>query len=137
MFASDLDATSRRQLARGARLTELLRQPQYSPMPVEKQVVSIWAGTNGKLDEVPVQDVLRFETELHDYLARNTKVLDTLRDTNVLDKDTAAALDAAVDKFKLEFQTGEGKPLASVGSEVFEAAEPEDVQQEKIVKGKR
>ncbi|MCU1513660.1 MAG: synthase subunit alpha [Microbacteriaceae bacterium] len=137
MFASDLDAASRRQLARGARLTELLRQPQYSPFPVEKQVVSIWAGTNGKLDEVPVEDILRFESELHDYLARNTKVLDTLRDTNVLDDDTAAALDAAVDSFKLEFQTGEGKPLASVGSEKFQAAEPEDINQEKIVKQKR
>ncbi len=120
MFASDLDATSRRQLARGARLTELLRQPQYSPFPVEKQVVSIWAGTNGKLDEVPVEDILRFEAELHDYLARNTKVLDTLRETNVLDDDTAAALDAGVDKFKLEFQTGDGKSLTSVGKEVFE-----------------
>jgi F-type H+/Na+-transporting ATPase subunit alpha len=64
-------------------------------------------------------------------------VLDTLRDTNVLDDKTTAELDAAVDKFKLEFQTGEGKPLASVGSETFEAAEPEDINQEKIVKGKR
>jgi F-type H+/Na+-transporting ATPase subunit alpha len=137
MFASDLDAASRRQLARGARLTELLKQPQYSPFPVEKQVVSIWAGTNGKLDEVPVEDILRFEAELHDFLARNTKVLDTLRDTNVLDDDTTAALDKAVDDFKLGFQTGEGKPLASVGSEVFEATEPEDIAQEKIVKGKR
>jgi len=137
MFASDLDAASRRQLARGARLTELLKQPQYSPFPVENQVVSIWAGTNGKLDEVPVEDVLRFESELHDYLARNTKVLDTLRDTNVLDDATTSDLDAAVEKFKLEFQTGEGKPLASVGSEQFAAAEPEDINQEKIVKGKR
>ena len=137
MFASDLDATSRRQLARGARLTELLRQPQYSPFPVEKQVVSIWSGTNGKLDEVPVEDILRFEAELHDYLARNTKVLDTLRETNVLDKDTIAALDDAVDKFKLEFQTGEGKPLLSAGTEVFEEIEPEAIEQEKIVKGKR
>src|ERR1700710_2670274 len=75
MFASDLDATSRRQLARGARLTELLRQPQYSPYPVEDQVVSIWAGTTGKLDEVPVPDVLRFERELLDYLRHNTELL--------------------------------------------------------------
>ena len=137
MFASDLDAASRRQLARGARLTELLRQPQYSPYPVEEQVVSIWAGTKGKLDEVPVQDVLRFERELLDYLARNTEILTTLRETNVLDDDTAAALDEQVDKFKLEFQTGEGKPLASVGREEFEAAHEEDVNQEKIVKGRR
>jgi F-type H+-transporting ATPase subunit alpha len=137
MFASDLDATSRRQLARGARLTELLRQPQYSPFPVEKQVVSIWAGTNGKLDEVPVEDILRFESELHDYLARKTKVLDILRDTNVLDDDTTKALDAAVDAFKLEFQTGDGKPLLSVGTEVFEEIEPEDIAQEQIVRQKR
>ncbi len=137
LFASDLDAASRRQLARGARLTELLKQPQYSPFPVEDQVVSIWAGTNGKLDEVPVMDILRFERELLDYLARNTKVLTTLRETNVLDDKTTAELEAAVDKFKLEFQTGEGKPLDSVGSEQFEAVEPEEVHQEQIVKKKR
>jgi F-type H+/Na+-transporting ATPase subunit alpha len=137
MFASDLDATSRRQLSRGARLTELLKQPQYSPFPVEEQVVSIWAGTNGKLDEVPVIDILRFERELLDYLARNTKILTTLRDTNVLDDDTEKGLDAAIDKFKLEFQTGEGKPLDSVGNEKFEEMAPEEVNQEKIVKGRR
>jgi F-type H+-transporting ATPase subunit alpha len=137
MFASDLDAASQRQLARGARLTELLRQPQYSPFPVEKQVVSIWAGTNGKLDEVPVDDVLRFESELHDFLARKTKVLDTLRETNVLDDDTVAALENAITDFKLEFQTGEGKPLLSVGSEVFEELAAEDIAQEVIVKQKR
>jgi F-type H+-transporting ATPase subunit alpha len=137
MFASDLDQTSRRQLARGARLTELLRQPQYSPYPVEQQVVSIWAGTNGKLDEVAVEDVLRFERELLDYLGRNTEILTTLRDTNVLDDATVAALGEGIDKFKLEFQTGEGKPLASVGTERFAAIEPEEVHQEQIVKTKR
>ncbi|WP_179580749.1 F0F1 ATP synthase subunit alpha [Glaciibacter psychrotolerans] len=137
MFASDLDAASRRQLARGARLTELLKQPQYSPYPVEDQVVSIWAGTNGKLDEVPVEDILRFERELLDYLGRNTDVLTVLRDTNVLSDDTVAALNIEVDKFKLEFQTGEGKPLASVGKEQFDAIAEEDVNQEKIVKQKR
>lgn len=137
MFASDLDAASRRQLARGARLTELLKQPQYSPYPVEDQVVSIWAGTNGKLDEVPVEDILRFERELLDYLARNTKVLTKLRDTNVLDDDTVATLEKEVDKFKLEFQTGEGKPLISAGKEEFEEIAPEDIAQEQIVKGRR
>jgi F-type H+-transporting ATPase subunit alpha len=137
MFASDLDAASRRQLARGARLTELLKQPQYSPFPVEDQVVSIWAGTNGKLDEVPVEDILRFERELLDHLARNTSVLTTLRETNVLSDETVATLDAEVDKFKLEFQTGEGKSLASVGKEQFDAIAAEDVNQEKIVKQKR
>jgi F-type H+-transporting ATPase subunit alpha len=137
MFASDLDAASRRQLARGARLTELLRQPQYSPYPVEDQVVSIWAGINGKLDEVPVADVLRFERELLDFLGRSTDVLKTLRETNVLSDETVTALTAGVDKFKLEFQTGEGKPLASVGKEKFEAIAVEDVNQEKIVKHRR
>ncbi|MFC5501191.1 F0F1 ATP synthase subunit alpha [Lysinimonas soli] len=137
LFASDLDATSRRQLARGARLTELLRQPQYSPYPVEEQVVSIWAGTNGKLDEVPVTDVLRFERELLDYLGRNTTVLTTLRDTNVLDDDTAAELEKAVAAFSAEFQTGDGRALIEAGKETFEATEVEDVNQEKIVKSRR
>jgi len=137
MFASDLDQASRRQLARGARLTELLKQPQYSPYPVEDQVVSIWAGTNGKLDEVPVSDVLRFERELLDYLGRSTDVLTRLRQTNVLDDDTAATLDSAIDRFKLEFQTGEGKPLSGPGREQFESMPAEDINQEKIVKTRR
>jgi F-type H+-transporting ATPase subunit alpha len=137
MFASDLDAASRRQLARGARLTELLRQPQYSPYPVEDQVVSIWAGINGKLDEVPVEDVLRFERELLDYLKHNTEILTTLRESNVLDDDTVAALGDAVDEFKKQFTTGEGKPLASVGKETFEAADRDDVEQARIQKNPR
>ncbi|HMH57832.1 MAG TPA: F0F1 ATP synthase subunit alpha [Galbitalea sp.] len=137
LFASDLDQTSRRQLARGARLTELLRQPQYSPYPVEEQVVSIWAGTNGKLDDVAVEDVLRFERELLDYLGRNTEILTTLRDTNVLDDDTAKALDAAVDKFSEGFLTGEGKPLNAAGKEQFAEIQPEDIAQEQITKQKR
>ncbi len=137
MFASDLDATSRRQLARGARLTELLKQPQYTPFPVEDQVVSIWAGTTGKLDEVPVSDILRFEGEFLDYLRRNTKVLTTLRDTNVLDDATVAALEAGIVAFKLEFQTGEGEQLASVAGEHVVPLAVEDVNQEKIVVKKR
>ncbi|WP_166865243.1 MULTISPECIES: F0F1 ATP synthase subunit alpha [unclassified Salinibacterium] len=135
LFASDLDAASRRQLERGARLTELLRQPQYSPFPVENQVVSIWAGTKGKLDTIPVEDVLRFERELHEYLGRNTDILTKLRDTNVLDDDTEAALDKAVDAFLAEFQPG--AEASGIGSEEFAAAEVEDVNQERIVKGKR
>jgi F-type H+-transporting ATPase subunit alpha len=137
MFASDLDAASRRQLARGARLTELLKQPQFSPYPVEEQVVSIWAGTNGKLDEVAVEDVLRFERELIDYLGRNTGILARIRETNNLDDDTVRELEGAVDQFKLEFQTGEGKPLASVGHEEFTPIDQGDVNQEKIVRARR
>ncbi|MBF4589617.1 MULTISPECIES: F0F1 ATP synthase subunit alpha [unclassified Curtobacterium] len=134
MFASDLDQASRRQLDRGARLTELLKQPQYSPYPVEEQVVSIWAGTNGKLDTVPVKDVLRFESELLDHLRRNSDVLTTLRETNQLSDDTVAEMGKQIDEFTKSFQTSDGKTL---GSEQFDAADSEDVDQEQIVKGRR
>src|SRR5690606_28751594 len=137
MFASDLDAASRRQLARGARLTELLKQPQYSPYPVEDQVVSIWAGTKGKLDSLEISDVLKFERELLDHLRRNTKILDTLRETNVLDDDTVAELDKQVDNFLLEFQSAGGQDIGALGNEEHDAAAGEDVNQEKIVKGRR
>jgi F-type H+/Na+-transporting ATPase subunit alpha len=136
MFASDLDAASRRQLARGARLTELLRQPQYSPYPVEEQVVSIWAGTKGKLDTLEVSDVLRFEKELIEHLRRNTKILDTLRETNVLDDKTEAELDAAIDKFTIAFQGGKGGGV-NPGSEEFDALPDEAVEQAKIVKPRK
>jgi F-type H+/Na+-transporting ATPase subunit alpha len=137
MFASDLDAASRRQLERGARLTELLKQPQYSPYPVEEQVVSIWAGTNGKLDTIPVVDVLKFEAELLDHLRRNTKILDTLRKTNVLDDDTKASLEKEIDKFVIAFQGSGGAGLGAPGSEGFDALDADDINQEKIVKRKR
>ncbi|WIB76095.1 F0F1 ATP synthase subunit alpha [Curtobacterium sp. MCPF17_002] len=134
MFASDLDQASRRQLDRGARLTELLKQPQYSPYPVEEQVVSIWAGTNGKLDTVPVPDVLRFESELLDHLRRNSDVLTTLRETNQLSDDTVAEMSKQIDEFTKSFQTSDGKTL---GSDQVQAADAEDVDQEQIVKGRR
>ena len=136
MFASDLDAASRQQLARGARLMQLLKQPQYSPYPVEEQTVSIWAGTTGKLDEVPVEDVLRFESELLDHLRRNSTVLTTIRETNDLKDDTRDALEAEVAKFKRSFLTGVGKPLASVGNESVAALDDAEVDQEQIVKQK-
>jgi F-type H+-transporting ATPase subunit alpha len=137
MFASDLDAASRRQLARGARLTELLKQPQYSPYPVEEQVVSIWAGTRGKLDEVPVEDILKFEAELLDHLRRNTTLLTTIKDTNVLDDKTEAELEKEVDSFLIKFRGDGGDVLGKPGSEEFTALDDEDINQEKIVKRKR
>ena len=137
MFASDLDATSRRQLARGARLTELLKQPQYSPFPVEEQAVSIWVGTKGKLDTIEVADVLKFEAEFLEHLRRNTKILDTLRETNVFDDDTKAALEIEVDKFLVAFQGTGAEGLGHPGSEEFDAVESQDINQEKIVKRKR
>ncbi len=136
MFASDLDATSRRQLDRGARLTELLKQPQYSPYPVEEQVVSIWAGTNGKLDTVPVNQVLQFEAELLEHMRNNGTAMATLRETNVLDDATLQTLEAEVDAFVKNWQ---GKPSSSITDPGTESAEPmvEDVNQEQIVKGRR
>ena len=136
MFASDLDAASRRQLSRGARLTELLKQPQYSPYPVEEQVVSIWAGTKGKLDSVDVDDVLRFEAELLDHLRRNTSILTTLRESNVLDDATEAELEKAVDDFVVAFQGGEDGSVKA-GREEFDATEADDINQEKIVRRKK
>ena len=137
MFASDLDAASRAQLARGARLTELLKQPQYSPYPVEEQVVSIWAGTNGKLDEIEVEEVLKFESELLDHLRRNTKILDTIRKSEKLEDDVKAELEKEIDKFVVSFRGAGKEGLGHPGSEQFEALEEDDIEQAKIVKGKR
>ena len=136
MFASDLDATSRRQLERGARLMELLRQPQYSPFPVEDQVVSVWAGTNGLFDDVPVSDVLRFESELMEYLRRNTEVLPTIAATGKWDDDTANAVSKAISSFKQEFRTGEGKLLAE-GEHGYKPLEDEEITVETIEKKKQ
>jgi F-type H+-transporting ATPase subunit alpha len=135
MFASDLDATTRRQLDRGSRLVELLRQPQYSPYPVEEQVVSVWAGIQGLMDEVPVDDVLRFERELLDHLRHHGTVLRNIRETKNFDDDTAAALREQIAEFKKGFQTSEGKLLA--GREEHVALEEEDVTQEQIVRQRR
>jgi F-type H+-transporting ATPase subunit alpha len=137
MFASDLDAASRKQLARGARLTELLKQPQYSPYPVEDQTVSIWAGTTGKLDDVPVQDILRFEREFLDYLKRNSSALNVIRETSKLEADTITELEQQVEHFKKMFQTHTGEPLVKMGSESVKVASESEIGQEQIVKQKR
>ncbi|WP_138413146.1 F0F1 ATP synthase subunit alpha [Sinomonas gamaensis] len=137
MFASDLDAASRQQLTRGARLMELLKQGQYSPYPVEEQVVSIWAGTNGHLDDVPVEDVRRFEGEFLEYLKHRTSILTTLAQTNVLEDDTVEALKTAVADFKQGF-FGEGDDkLVAAGHEEFQALAEGEVDQERIVKQTR
>src|SRR5512142_412964 len=103
-FASDLDAASRAQLDRGARLVELLKQPQYSPSPVEEQVVSIWAGTTGQLDDVPVEDIRRFEAEFLDYLRRsNEGLLTSIRETKVLTDDNVSTLQTAMARFRRTF----------------------------------
>jgi F-type H+/Na+-transporting ATPase subunit alpha len=111
-FGSDLDKASKAQLERGARLVELLKQPQYSPFPVEKQVVSIWAGTTGKLDEVPVEDIRRFEAEFLDYVGREHRgIYDTIVSTKALGDDTVGSLEAAIGSFKTQFTTASGEML--------------------------
>jgi F-type H+-transporting ATPase subunit alpha len=113
-FASDLDAASRSQLDRGARLVELLKQPQYSPFPVERQVVSIWAGTTGQLDDVPIEDIRRFEAEFLDFIERNRAgIFDTIRESGDFSDDTATALKDAIDEFRRTFETHDGHLLVS------------------------
>jgi len=124
-FASDLDAASRAQLDRGARLVELLKQPQYSPFPVEEQVVSIWAGTNGHLDDVPVEDVSRFEGDFLEYLRRShAGVLQSIRESLDLPEDTETALKDAIAEFRKGFETSSGELLAGE-DEPAEALEDE------------
>src|SRR5690606_35976014 len=137
MFASDLDAASKAQLARGQRLMELFKQTQYNPFPVEAQVVSIWAATSGKMDAVPVQDVSRFESEFLDHVKRTSgDVLTDIRDSGKFSDENEAALESAYDAFLQQFQTSDGE-LIKVGHEEFDALADEDVEQEQIVKQKR
>ncbi|WP_136518879.1 MULTISPECIES: F0F1 ATP synthase subunit alpha [Cellulomonas] len=133
MFASDLDAASRAQLTRGARLMELLKQGQYQPFPVEDQVASIWAGTKGKLDDVPVEDVRRFESEMLEHLRRNTDVLTTIASSGKLEDATVEALEKAIDEFRLGFLTADGSPLVGEAEDDADV----DVEQEQIVRQKR
>jgi F-type H+/Na+-transporting ATPase subunit alpha len=109
-FASDLDATSKAQLERGARLVELLKQPQFQPAPVEEQVVSIFLGTDGHLDSVPLEDVRRFETEFLDHVrASEESILSEIRESQKLTDDTSDKLTEAVNQFKKGFAaTGGG-----------------------------
>jgi F-type H+-transporting ATPase subunit alpha len=131
-FASDLDAASRAQLERGARLVELLKQPQYAPFPVEEQVASIWAGGNGYLDDVPVEDVSRFETDFLDFLRRQQAgILTAIRESRDLPEETVTALKDAVEEFRKGFETSSGE-LLSGADEKAEALEKEE--QEKIAK---
>jgi F-type H+-transporting ATPase subunit alpha len=105
-FGSDLDAASKSQLERGARMVELLKQGQYSPFSVERQVASIWAGTTGKMDSIPVPDIRRFETEFLDFIARERKqIFDVISTTRELTDDTVKALEEAITTFKTQFKS--------------------------------
>ena len=105
-FGSDLDAASKAQLERGARMVELLKQGQYSPYSLERQIVSIWAGTTGKLDDVAVADIRRFETELLDFIGRERKdIFTVISETKQLEDDTVAKMESAVADFKKQFKS--------------------------------
>ncbi len=130
LFASDLDATTRKQLQRGERLMELLKQPQSTPYPVEDQIISIWAGTNGYLDQVEVKDVLKYEHDLLEYVKSNTDVATVLAETGLLEAETEEKLKNAVAEFTKTFLA---VPVLQETTEDTQA----EVSSEKIVKNKR
>jgi len=131
-FGSDLDAASKAQLERGARLVEILKQPQYQPQAMELEVISVWAGTSGQLDEVPLEDVRRFDAEFLDFVQRDHKaVVDTIRSTADLSDDSVALLSAAIADFKKRFQTSSG---SIVGNETVEALDESEVDEAAITK---
>jgi F-type H+-transporting ATPase subunit alpha len=137
MFASDLDAASRQQLDRGQRLMALLKQPAYSPYPLDDMVVSMWTGTSGKLDTVPTEDVARFEREFLDYLHRShSGIMETIQETRDFNDDTASALEDAFNSFGDQFETSEGGSIKA-GREEHEALPDDEIEQEQIVKQKR
>ena len=104
-FGSDLDAASKAQLERGARMVELLKQGQYQPYSLERQIVSIWAGTTGRLDDVAVPDIRRFESELLDFIGRERKdIFAVIAETKQLEDDTVAKMETAVADFKKQFK---------------------------------
>ncbi|OBH50346.1 F0F1 ATP synthase subunit alpha [Mycobacterium sp. E2479] len=130
-FASDLDATSKAQLERGERLVELLKQPQYQPMPVEEQVVSIFLGTGGHLDSVPVEDVRRFETELLDHMrASEEKFLGGVRDSGKLSEEGENQLTEIINNFKKGFAASGGGSV--VPDEHVEALDEEELEKESV-----
>jgi len=130
-FGSDLDAASKQSLARGSRLVELLKQGQFSPYPVEEQVVSIWAGTRGHLDRVPVQDIRRFESEYLQYLRHAPGApLEAIRTQGDLSDDTEKALIAGLGEFSDTFTTSEGVILGRQAE--VHAMDKAEVDQEKV-----
>ena len=135
-FGSDLDAASKAQLERGSRLVELLKQAQYEPQAMEREVISVWAGTTGRLDDVPVEDIRRFDAEFLDYVDRNkAEILDAIRSTSDLSDDTVSVLEATIEEFKRQFSTSSGQLL--VNDESVEAIEDKDVDPTQITRSVR
>lgn len=130
-FASDLDETSKKQLSRGERLVELLKQPQFSPLPVDEQVVSIFLGTGGHLDSVPVEDVKRFEAELLDHMrASEEKFLEGIRSSQKLGEEEEEKLTDIINKFKKGFAASSGESV--VPDEHVEAMDEDELGKESV-----
>jgi F-type H+/Na+-transporting ATPase subunit alpha len=130
-FASDLDENSKKQLARGARLVEVLKQPQHQPMPVEAQVVAIFLGTKGHLDSVPVEDVRRFETEFLDHVrGSHDEILKDIRESKALSDEAAGKLEDVINQFKKGFDTSDGSLVIS--DEHIDAMDEEDLEKESV-----
>ncbi len=122
-FGSDLDAASKAQLERGVRMVELLKQGQYSPFSLERMVASLWAGTTGQLDSIPVADIRRFEEEFLDFIARERKgIFDVISESKELGDDTVAKLTEAITTFKAQFTSSATKAV----NEAAVAAEGDD-----------
>ena len=136
-FASDLDDASKAQLARGQRMVELLKQPQYTPYSVPDQVVSLWAGTSGELDEVPVQDVRRFESEFLQHVkSARPEIISSIATTSKLEDGTVELLKAAVEEFKNSFEKADGQLLrGDVPVAPLDKAEVEQLKITKNAKG--
>jgi F-type H+/Na+-transporting ATPase subunit alpha len=127
-FGSDLDAASKSQLERGARMVELLKQGQYSPFSLEKQIASIWAGTTGNLDSVPVADIRRFEVEFLDFIARERKdIFTVISETKVLEDETVAKLQSAIDDFKKLFKSSSAAAVYETEEDPLESELQEQI----------
>jgi F-type H+/Na+-transporting ATPase subunit alpha len=135
-FGSDLDSASKAQLARGTRLVELLKQPQYQPQAMEREVVSVWSGTSGQLDDVPVEDIRRFDAEFLDYIQREQPgILETIRQTSDLSDDTVTTLKSAIATFKRQFTTHTGEML--IKDEPVAALSEDDIDPTQITRTRR
>ncbi|MGA1501537.1 MAG: F0F1 ATP synthase subunit alpha [Candidatus Nanopelagicales bacterium] len=135
-FGSDLDSASKAQLARGTRLVELLKQPQYQPQAMEREVVSVWSGTTGQLDDVPVEDIRRFDAEFLDYIQReHPGVFETIRQTSDLSDDTVTTLTSAINTFKRQFTTHTGEML--IKDEPVAALAEEEIDPTQITRTRR
>src|SRR5699024_6271239 len=131
MFASDLDGASKQQLHRGARLMELLKQSQYSPFPLEEQVVSIWAGTKGKFDDIELEDVRAFAGQLLEHRRHSGGVLESVRSTGKFSGETEAELSGILDDVKRDFLAGKGED--SQRTDESRRLSADQIEQEQIV----